>query len=122
VKVVIKMSGVIDKKYKLITREAQYDSDKNGMVHGQCQCQHNTGGTNYSYGIYDNKAVGYMFQYFSNSSFQIGYGAFTGNSSGVNAASFNVGTNFTANSNSRLAAFLAFSSTVFKFFSWAANA
>ena len=24
----------------------QYDSDKNGMVHGQCQCQHNTGGTN----------------------------------------------------------------------------
>lgn len=24
----------------------QYDSDKNGMVDGQCQCQHNTWGTN----------------------------------------------------------------------------
>jgi hypothetical protein len=32
VKVVIKMSGVSDKKYKLITREAQYDSDKNFFV------------------------------------------------------------------------------------------
>jgi hypothetical protein len=63
-------------------------------------------GTNYSYGVYDNNSYtingvtrnpGYMFQHYGNSFFQLGYGSFTGNSSGVNAVSFNVGSSFTAN-------------------------